>query len=185
MKTKKYKVRRDIIIGRHRFSNYFFGTLVFFGGLIFLLVGIFGSNDSLLPDNRKYIQFWPQGLVICFYGRMAVRLGIYLYLTRFFSVGRGFNEYNNEKKRVRIFRSRILSQYVEFFYSFSELIFLNFETQRRLVESANFDLYLVLKERKKVLLTQLGSEDFRVPKEIERFASKLACFLKIPLEEQL
>jgi hypothetical protein len=131
--------------------------------------------------NLTDIQFLPQGLVICFYGSIGIVIGFYLILRVFWSVGSGFNEYNKEKKQLRIFRLGFPGKYryVDLFYSFSEIETLFLESQNTLTGS---NLYLILKGKQKICLTQIGKVDSRSTQEIESFSTRLAQFLQIPLD---
>jgi hypothetical protein len=178
-----------MLAGRRRFSNYSFGRLFISFGSVFCYVGrcfYCDAENCFSLTNERYVQFWPQGFVIAFYGTIGIVVGIYLLLIRFFGVGSGFNEYNCEKEEVRIFRLGIplKNRYREFSYPFSELEALSLENKSGLTKSATFDLFLRLKGERKILITTLGSENIQVPKKIEYFSTKLARFLKLPLESK-
>jgi hypothetical protein len=178
VKLKETVVRRDILFGARRSVNYFFRTVLFFGGLVFCFIGLSSwIHISFFED----IQFLPQGLTMCFYGSIRSRLGFYLILSRVWSVGRGFNEYDKEKEQIRIFRLGFPgeNQCLEFFYSFSEVKALLLESQNALSGS---NLYLVLSGERKILLTPVGVVDFQSVQEIERFSIDLARFLRVSLE---
>jgi hypothetical protein len=98
MDFEKRIVRRDIVLGSCRPNNYFFRRILFFGGLSFFLTGVSSWWGETSFIGNTNIQFLPQGLVMCFYGSIRIRLGLYLILRRFFSVGKGFNEYDKEKE---------------------------------------------------------------------------------------
>lgn len=148
--TNKSEIRRYIIKGSRRFSNFWWATIVFLGSLGFLVTGIssyFGANDPLHlqnftnallhyqswqfggkaflePQQIKDLQaqfadssinkvelstilFFPQGLVMCFYGVLGLFLSFYLWFTIFLNIGAGFNEIcinsseTNQKKFVK------------------------------------------------------------------------------------
>jgi hypothetical protein len=183
---KKNRIRRDLIIGVRNFTDYFFrGTLLFIG-LIFFFVGFSSWKQEPFLEiiDISEIQFIPQGLVICFYGLLAIILGLYLFLRRFWSVGSGFNEYNRIKEEVYIFRWGFpgKNRCLKFFYSFSELKALRLESKSNRSIPNNLNLYLLLKGQRKILLLPLNTINIRSPQEIEYFAADLARFLQIPLE---
>ena len=99
-------IRRYVIVGSRRLSNYWWASIILLGGFGFLLTGISSSLDfNLLPFiNSKNILFFPQGLVMCFYGILGLIFSCYLWLTLFWGVGGGFNEFNKKQGTVRIFR---------------------------------------------------------------------------------
>ena len=105
--TQKSKsIRRYVVVGSRRLSNYWWASIILIGGFGFLLTGISSSlNFNLLPFiNSKNILFFPQGLVMCFYGVLGLIFSCYLWLTLFWGVGGGFNEFNKKQGIVRIFR---------------------------------------------------------------------------------
>ena len=103
---KSEYLRRYVVVGSRRFSNYWWASIILLGGFGFLLTGISSYlNYDLLPFiNSKNILFFPQGLVMCFYGILGFIFGCYLWLTLFWGVGGGFNEFNKKQGIVRIFR---------------------------------------------------------------------------------
>lgn len=184
MICKKSVVRRDLLFGSCCFTNYLVSRALFFGGIVFFFIG-FLSQESITFDNIKSnIQFFPQGLVICFYGSVRIRFGLYLILSRFWTVGKGFNEYDRREKRIRIFRWGFpgKDRCFEFSCSFSDVEFLCLESQNSMVRP---NLYLVLKEKRKILLTQLGSTEVRSFQEVEYFSANLARFLKVQLKNKV
>ena len=103
---KSEEIRRYVAVGSRRFSNYWWASIILFGGFGFLLTGVSSYlNYDLLPFiNSKNILFFPQGLVMCFYGILGLIFSCYLWLTLFWGVGGGFNEFNKKQGIVRIFR---------------------------------------------------------------------------------
>ena len=60
---------------------------------------------NLLPlSNPTELIFIPQGIAMGFYGIAGSLLGLYLWLIVIWDVGGGYNEFNRETGRVRIFR---------------------------------------------------------------------------------
>jgi hypothetical protein len=179
-------VRRDLLFGASRFNNYLFRRMLFIGGLRFFATGYSSwRQKSFFPFiDTTEIKFLPQGITIFFYGILAIRLGLYLFLRRFWAVGRGFNEYDKEKQQIRLFRWGFpgKNRRLEFFYPFLELEALRLENQGYLKNASSSGLYLLLKNKRKILLTQLDAEDIRSSQEMELFAAELARFLQIPLE---
>lgn len=103
---KSQLIRRYAVVGSRRFSNYWWASIILIGGFGFLLTGISSYlNSDLLPFiNSKNILFFPQGLVMCFYGILGLIFSSYLWLTLFWGVGGGFNEFNKKQGIVRLFR---------------------------------------------------------------------------------
>jgi hypothetical protein len=180
---KKNRIRRDIILRSKQTSNYFFFRTLFFGGTFFFLIGIPNFRKNLLFEATE-IKFFPQGIVICFYGRLAFSLSLYRILRRVFSVGRGFNEYNKRKEKVYILRWNFPNKVrrVELSYVFSELLSLEIESQKQLLNPIELNLYLLLKDQRKIVLIRPVIENINSLKKIERFSASLAKFLQVPLK---
>ena len=103
---KPESIRRYKVVGSRRFSNYWWASILLLGGFGFLLTGIssYLTNDLLPFINGKNILFFPQGLVMCFYGILGLLFSCYLWLYLFWGVGDGFNEFNKKQGVVRLFR---------------------------------------------------------------------------------
>ena len=131
---------------------------------------------SIAKSIERNLPFFPQGLVLCFYGILGLCFSFHLWFTIFWQIGGGFNEFNGEEKSVRIFRwgrpgknRRIDLKYP------SELIeAIKVEiTPRRA-------LFLCVKGERNIPLTRVGEP---IPlEEIEAQAAELTSFLQIPLE---
>lgn len=98
--------RRYLITGAKRISNYWWAFIISFGGLAFFITGFasFLQKGIFLFNQSKTISFFPQGLIMCFYGCLGLLFGFYLWCTIFWKVGDGFNEFNQNQGFVRIFR---------------------------------------------------------------------------------
>nr|YP_001382151.1 photosystem I assembly protein Ycf4 [Pleurastrum terricola]A6YG74.1 RecName: Full=Photosystem I assembly protein Ycf4 [Pleurastrum terricola]ABO69295.1 hypothetical chloroplast RF4 [Pleurastrum terricola] len=108
---KQPEIRRYIIQGSRRFSNYWWAFIVCLGSIGFLLTGISSyfefqnllhlqnyfsfaneAQSSLNKVELPIILFFPQGLVMCFYGILGLFLSFYLWFSIFLNIGAGFNE---------------------------------------------------------------------------------------------
>jgi hypothetical protein len=109
------------------------------------------------------------------------------FLNFFFSVGSGLNEFDSNKRCVHIFRIGFpsITRYFESFYPFSRLEGIYIEIVECLVVPSRIRVYLTLKCRRKILLTQMWRESgYYSLSEVEYFSSYLAKFLEIPLKIQ-
>ena len=97
---------RYSVVGYRRFSNYWWASIIFLGGSGFFLTGIssYLKSDYMPFINGKNLLFFPQGLVMCFYGILGLFLSSYLWLSLFWDVGGGFNEFNKKEGYARLFR---------------------------------------------------------------------------------
>jgi len=92
--------------GSRRLNNVFWALTVSLGGFGFFLTGLssfFGINFLFFSDSTE-ISFIPQGIVLLFYGTVGSILGIFLTLTIFWNVGFGYNEYNKDIQKVKLYR---------------------------------------------------------------------------------
>ena len=181
--SKKNIIRRDILLGSRQLGNYFFFRNLFFGGLIFFLIGFPSRRKNFLFETIE-IKFLPQGIIICFYGRLAFSLSLYRITRRFFFVGSGVNEYNKRKEKIYILRWGFPSKIrrIEFSYIFSELSSLEIENQKQLLNPIDLNVYLLLKDQRKIILIRPVIENVNSLKKIERFSANLAKFLQVPLK---
>jgi hypothetical protein len=171
---------RDEIIGSRRFENYLYTIILFWGGLGFILVSLSSAlNIRLIPFiDTLELNFVPQGVLMLFYGLLAVGFSIYLALLIFWNVGSGYNEFDKLNSTIRIVRrgtpgenrNMLLS------YSFNEIKLI----EARIREGINprRTIYLVTMDQRKIPLTAAGQP---LPLfELEKKAIELAKFLEIP-----
>ena len=175
-------IRRYKIIGARRSSNLFWAISIFFGSSFFFLTGLSSYGPEIFIDifhNSDSIQFWPQGLVMTFYGLLGLIFSIYLGLTIFWSIGSGFNEFNAEKGEVRIFRWGFpgKNRRIDFYYQFSEIEGVRLELKQGLNEQKN--LYLKIRDKREIPLSRLGQP--LTYSKIEEQAAELAKFLNVSL----
>nr|BBE24883.1 photosystem I assembly protein Ycf4 [Raphidocelis subcapitata] len=202
-------IRRYLIIGERRFSNYWWATIVFVGALGFLLAGIGSYLNTLVQSEdssninpifffvfKKFlltepatntssssaISFFPQGLLMCFYGSLGLLLSFYWWFLIFWNVGGGFNEFNKQDGFVRIFRWGYPGQNrkIDLYYNFKDIESIRVEIKQAGFNDSQRTIYLRLKNRKEIPLTGIG-EPLTI-QEIEKQASELANFLQVALE---
>lgn len=117
--------------GLHKLADFFktLGAVEPFHSLSVLLfsfgVASSGQQPNLSPDPSEIVQnsqlllsqpfliqetggesliFFPQGLLLCFYGSLGLLLSLYWWLLIYWNVGGGFNEFNKKEGFMRIFR---------------------------------------------------------------------------------
>lgn len=180
--NKKNLIRRDIIIGSKRVSNYFWAFTLFIGGLGFLLAG-FSSflKKNLLPfANPTELVFIPQGIVITFYGVLAISLSLYIALTIIWDIGSGYNEFNKVDELVRITRKGFpgKNRQILLVYPFNNIKSVKLSIQDGL--NPKRIIFLCTKDQREIPLNQV--EQPRSLLELETQASELAKFLEVNLE---
>ena len=91
-------IRRDFIVGSRRLSNYFWCIVLMIGGTSFLLAGLSSYfKINLLPfADPTQLTFIPQGIVMIFYGVVAISFSLYIIATIFWNIGSGYNEFNKK-----------------------------------------------------------------------------------------
>jgi hypothetical protein len=175
-------IRQDKIPGSRRLSNYFWASTLCLGGLGFLLAG-FSSyfNINFLPfTNTKELIFMPQGIVMTFYGSLAICLSIYITLTIFWDIGGGYNEYNKIENLVKIVRKGFPGKNREILltYSLTNIRSIGIKITEGLNPTRS--IYLCLKDERKIPLTPV--QEPTSISILEQQAASLAKFLDLKLE---
>nr|UXE31157.1 photosystem I assembly protein Ycf4 [Ostreobium quekettii]UXE31234.1 photosystem I assembly protein Ycf4 [Ostreobium quekettii] len=174
-------IRRYNVIGSRRISNYIWAFFIFLGSIGFLTTGFssYFNLNFLFIFNSKNIIFFPQGLIMCFYGFLGLIFSVYLCLTIVWSVGGGFNEFNKIEGVVRIFRwgfpgknRRILLE-----YNLNQIESIKIELKQGL--NPRRMIYLQVRGKKEIPLTRVGQP--LTLEEIELQAAELAKFLQVSL----
>lgn len=174
-------IKRYTVIGSRRVSNFIWAFLILGGSISFLVTGLssYFNHNFLFIFNSKNIVFFPQGLIMCFYGFLGLIFGIYLWLTIFWSIGGGFNEFNKVDGVVRIFRwgfpgknRRILLE-----YSINQIEAIRIELKQGF--NPKRMIYLQIRGKNEIPLTRIGQP--LTIEEIELQASELAKFLQVSL----
>jgi len=205
--TQENFIRRYFIVGERRFSNYWWATLIFIGSIGFLFTGIlsylnasissmsFLSNNetfnsipgissmlqnSSIPSTNENIHFFPQGLLMCFYGSLGFLLSIYWWFLIFWNVGGGFNEFNKKENFIRIFRWGYpgKNRKIDLYYTLKDVESIRVEIQQGL--DSQRTIFLKFKGNREIPITGIGQP--LTLQEIEKQASELANFLQVSLE---
>lgn len=171
-------VRRYVIVGSRRVSNYVWASVSGLGGLDFLLTGLSSYfKVNLLPIiHAENIDFFPQGLVMCFYGTLGILFSFYITLTIIWSVGGGFNIFDKENGVVRIFRWGFpgKNRRIDLSYPISDVLAIRLELKEGL--NPRRTILLRVKGQREIPLTRVGQP--MTLEEIEKLAADLAQFLQ-------
>ena len=175
-------VLRQNILGSRRFSNYLWAVVSLLGGLGFLLAGLssyFKINLLLVSDPRN-LQFIPQGVALTFYGVAGILLSLYLWLTIWWDVGGGYNEFNKNTGIAKIFRYGFpgKNRNLEIDIALEDIQSVRAEIREGL--NPKRVLYLRANKIRDIPLTRVG-EPMAIS-ELENQGAELARFLEIPLE---
>jgi hypothetical protein len=177
-------IRRYMIVGERRFSNYWWATVILLGGLGFFITGL-SSYPGFHFDFFKHINdsefnFFPQGLLMCFYGTLGLLLSAYWWFLIFWNVGGGFNEFNKKDGFIRIFRWGYpgKNRKIDLYYTLKDVEAVRVELKQGL--DSQRTIYMKLKNQRDIPLTGIGQP--LTIQEIEKQASELANFLQVSLE---
>ena len=195
--NQKVLIRRYMIIGERRISNYSWAFIISLGSLGFLGSGISSYLTSFLTgDNMQAgmsssasetislidstVPFFPQGLLMSFYGSLGVLLSLYWWFLIFWNVGSGFNEFNKKDGLIRVFRWGYpgKNRKIDLSYSLKDVEAIKVELKQGLDPQRT--IYLKLKGSREIPLTGIGQP--LTLKDIEKQASELANFLQVSLE---
>nr|YP_009294251.1 photosystem I assembly protein Ycf4 [Palmaria palmata]AOM67691.1 photosystem I assembly protein Ycf4 [Palmaria palmata] len=175
-------IKMDNITGSRRISNYWWATVIMTGGFGFFLAGMSSYlKVNLLPfTSSAQLLFIPQGIIMTFYGTIAVLLSIFLWLTILWNVGGGYNKFDKSKGIVTIFRSGFpgKNRNVSLTYRINEIQAIKVSIQDGLTPRR--EIYLKTKDSREIPLTRVGEP---LPlAELEEQAAELAQFLGVILE---
>nr|QWY89224.1 photosystem I assembly protein Ycf4 [Testulea gabonensis] len=182
MSWRSERIWIELIAGSRKTSNFCWAFILFLGSLSFLLVGIssyLGRNlISLFPYQQ--IIFFPQGMVMSFYGIAGLFLSSYLWCTISWNVGSGYDRFDRREGIVCIFRwgfpgknRRILLQFL-----MNDIQSLRIEVKEGIY--ARYVLYMEIRGQGTIPLTR--TDENLTPREIEQKAAELAYFLRVPIE---
>lgn len=179
---KENLIKRNIIIGSRRFSNFFWAGTLFFGGFGFLITGIssYYGKKILSILNISELSFLPQGLIMTFYGIIGLSLSFYISLTIIWNVGSGYNEFDKKNELVRIVRLGFpgKNRQILLVYPFANIKSIKLTVKDGI--NPKRIIYLCTKDNREIPLTPV--EQPRSVNILENEASDLARFLDIKLE---
>lgn len=177
-------VMRESIKGSRTFSNYLIILIFFIAGLSFFLVGLSSfTQKNLFPfTDASQISFLPQGIVMTFYGTLALIVAFFLLISLIWDIGSGYNEFSQTEQIVRIVRKDFPQKGGLIFlsYPFQSIKKLKVKVDQGLNPRNN--IFLVLRDQREIPL--YPSQNFILISELEKKAIELAEYLDIPLETE-
>nr|AYR06500.1 photosystem I assembly protein Ycf4 [Rhodogorgon sp.] len=175
-------MKTDYILGSRRLSNYWWATIIFLGGCGFLLAGLSSYlNVGLLPFVKlSGIAFIPQGMIMIFYGTIAIGLSSFLWLTIIWDIGGGYNQYNNNNGIITVFRFGFpgRNRKICLKYKMKDIQSVRVDIRNSL--NPKREIYLKTKDNREIPLTRVGEP--LLLSEVEEQATELAKFLNVTLE---
>nr|YP_010556760.1 photosystem I assembly protein Ycf4 [Phytolacca icosandra]UYS92142.1 photosystem I assembly protein Ycf4 [Phytolacca icosandra] len=182
MNWRSERIWIELITGSRKISNFCWAFILFLGSLGFLLVGIssyLGRNlISLFPPQQ--IIFFPQGLVMSFYGIAGLFISSYLWCTILLNVGSGYDRFDRKEGIVCIFRWGFPGKNRRIFLRFLIKDIQSIRIELKEGISTRRVLYLEIRGRGAIPLTRTAEN--LTPREIEQKAAELAYFLRVPIE---
>ena len=182
MSWRSERIWIELITGSRKISNFCWAFILFLGSLGFLLVGIssyLGRNlISLFPPQT--IFFFPQGIVMSFYGIAGLFISSYLWCTISWNVGSGYDRFDRKEGRVCIFRWGFPGKNRRIFLRFliKDIQSIRIELKDGIYTRSV--LYLEIRGQGAIPLTRTGEN--LTAREIEQKAAELAYFLRVPIE---
>ena len=171
-------VRRYGVLGARRFSNYVWASLSFAGGTGFVLTGLSTYvGTSLVPYvHAESLRFFPQGLVMTFYGVLALLFSAYVTASILWGVGSGFNIFDKQRGYVRIFRWGFPGKHrtVDLRYALDDVVAIRLTLGD--AWNSSRQIYLCVAGNREIPLTRVGQPISL--EAIETYASELAQFLQ-------
>nr|ATL61837.1 photosystem I assembly protein Ycf4 [Psychotria kirkii] len=164
----------ELITGSRKLSNFCWAFILFLSSLGFLLVG----TSSYL--GRNWISFFPQGIVMSFYGISGLFISSYLWCTISWNVGGGYDRFDKREGIVCIFRWGFPGKNRRIFLRF---LLKDIQSIRIEVKEGIFArrvLSMGIRGQGAIPLTI--TDDNLVSRDIEQKAAELAYFLRVPLE---
>nr|ARC97283.1 photosystem I assembly protein Ycf4 [Alchemilla pectinata] len=182
MSWRSERIWIELITGSRKISNFGWALILFLGSLGFVLVGtssFLGRNFiSLLPSQQ--INFFPQGIVMSFYGIAGLFISSYLWGTILWNVGSGYDRFDIKEGIVCIFRWGFPGKNRRIFLRFlmKDIQSIRIENKEGLF--ARRVLYMEIRGQGAIPLTR--TDENLTPQEIEQKAAELAYFLRVPIE---
>nr|WOC92288.1 photosystem I assembly protein Ycf4 [Utricularia triloba] len=172
----------ELITGSRKLSNFCWALIIFLGSLGFLLVGIssyLGRNLISFVSSHQ-IFFFPQGIIMSFYGIAGLFISSYLWCTIYWNVGSGYDRFDIKEGLVCIFRWGFPGKNRRIFLRFfiKDIQSVRIEVKEGIY--ARRVLYMGIRGREAIPLTRTD-ENFTT-REIEQKAAELAYFLRVPIE---
>lgn len=179
---KRENLLREPIRGSRTLGNFLITLILYLAGISFVLAGLSSFlNKQLLPftDTTK-LDFLPQGIVMIFYGFLAIIVAIFLTAGIVWNVGSGYNEFSKTDNLIRIVRRNFPGQ--------NKIVFLTYPINTVKKIKVDFkqglnprnNIYLILQDNREIPL--YSSQRYVNISIIEEKAITLAQFINVPLE---
>lgn len=170
------------VVGSRRPSVLVWAIILTGGGAGFTLAGLssyLGKNLLFFSDPSSLI-FIPQGVAMLFYGILGSVAGLYQWLSLYWNLGGGYNEFDKNTGQARIFRYGFpgKNREVEITFPLEDIQSVKVEIKEGF--NPKRALFLKVKSKGDIPLTQVGQP---LPlSTIENQGAEIARFLNVILE---
>jgi hypothetical protein len=113
-------ILKEKVEEQDKFIKYFLNLSMLLGSFGFLIVGtssFLGFNLILFLDATN-IVFFPQGIIMSFYGFLGLILALNQIFILYLGVGEGFNEFDKTKGTVTIYRKGFFGENSDVYISY-------------------------------------------------------------------
>nr|YP_010233656.1 photosystem I assembly protein Ycf4 [Juncus effusus]QSZ78324.1 photosystem I assembly protein Ycf4 [Juncus effusus] len=173
----------ELLKGSRKTSNFLWFFILFLGSLGFLVVGTssyLGRNIiSVFPSDQ--ILFFPQGLIMSFYGIAGLFISSYLWCTILWNVGSGYDQFDRKEGIVSIFRWGFPGINRRILLRFLMQDIQSIRIQNKEGISPHCILYIEVRGQGAIPLSRTN-KTFLTLDKIEEKAAELAYFLSVPIE---
>nr|QGQ56244.1 photosystem I assembly protein Ycf4 [Cansjera rheedei] len=184
MNWRSERIWIELITGSRKISNFCWAFSLFLGSLGFFLVGTSSYFGRNLISSFPYQQiiFFPQGIVMAFYGIAGLFISSYLWCTISWNVGSGYDRFDRKKGIVCIFRWGFPGKNRRIFLRFlmKDIQSIRIEVKEGIYTRRALLLYMEIRGQGAIPL--LRTDENFTPHEVEQKAAELAYFLRVPVE---
>ena len=136
---------------------------------------------SFFPSQQ--ILFFPQGIVMSFYGIAGLFISSYLWCAISLNVGSGYDRFDRKKGRGCIFRWGFPGKNRRIFLRFRLKDIQSIKLEVKEGISARCILSLNIRGRGTIPLTR--ADENWTPRQMEEKVAELALFLRVPIEIEI
>jgi len=161
----------------------FFAMLIFLSagfGFFFTGLASYLNRSFLFFSSTAEIRFIPHGIIMLFYGTLAIILGLYNLFLFFFNIGSGYNEFSKKESLIRIVRMGFPGKNRKVFFSYD---FKSTRKIRLMIKKGinpRYNVYLLLKDAREIPL--FPADILLGLAKAEEKAILLSAYLNVPLE---
>nr|AVM82640.1 photosystem I assembly protein ycf4 [Cuspidaria floribunda] len=160
----------------------FWAFTVFLGSVGFLLAGISSYRRINLISfvSSEQVPFFPQGIVMIFYGIAGLFISLYLWCTISWNVGSGYDRFDRKEGIAHIFRWGFPGKNRRIVLRFCLTEIQSVKLRVKEGPYGRRVLYIELRAQGVLLLTH--TDENLTPLEMEQKVVDLAYFLRVPIK---